>query len=417
MDTLPSTFYHSEAVKSFNKHAYEQNNIALPFDEAELIATARQQTGLERFGDEEFIPNLRVLINSLNSEANLNPFGKFIVRASILEPLKNRLWANACFEAYPEILEQEIEKPICIIGPHRSGTTRMHRMLASDLRLQHLPTWVGMNPAPRLKLPKYGAEQRYKEIEEGLGGMQACYQEAFIGHPMHPDWPEEEMLLMNMSFLSFSFLGNSYIPSFYRHYLEADKNAAYAYLVKMLKLISWARNDPPNKRWVLKNPAHMLDLTALKKALPDIKMVFPHRDPLKTVGSVISLMWLFGRQNTDMPLRGPMREIWWDYCQQAARRSIEARENLPADQQLDVYYEDINKNWRGVMRKVYEFSELEFTHDAENALANWLNDSEKDSLHVGHKYSLEDFGLTTNQVEEGMKFVRAKYNIPRESKP
>ena len=415
MDNLPSTHYHSDAVKGFNQHAREQGSPDLPFHLDELLTSAKQQTGLERIGDESFIPHLEVLIDSLNREANLNPFGKFVVRSSLLEPLKNRFWANACFEKFPEILDREIDKPICIIGPHRSGTTRMHRMLASDSRLQYLPTWVGMNPAPRLDLPEFGVKQRYEEVAQGLGGLQACYGEAFTAHPMHADWPEEEMLLLNTSFLSFSFLGNAYIPSFYQHYLHADKSAAYDYMVKLLKLISWSRNEPKDKRWVLKNPAHMLDLPALYKALPSIKMVFPHRDPLKTVGSVISLMWLFGRQNTDMPLRGPMREVWWDYCQQAANRAMSARASLPANQQLDVFYKEINDDWLKVMQNVYAFSELEFTPQAQQELANWLAESEKDSHHVGHRYALEDFGLSQDDVIRGMQQVSEKYAIPRES--
>lgn len=416
MDNLPSTHYHTDAVKGICQQAREHGWQPATFSFDACLQAAREQTGLSTFSDESFIPALEQLIASLNKSANLNPFGEAIVMASIIEPLKTRLRADDCFRKHPEILEYPLADPVCIIGPHRSGTTRMHRMMAEDTRLQYLATWEGMNPAPRLELPDFGKQVRYDEIAQALGGMQPCYGEAFTGHPMHPDWPEEEMLLLNTGFLSFSFLGNSYVPDFYQYFLQADKTPAYEYMVKLLKLISWQRKDPPTKRWLLKNPQHMLDLPTLVKVLPGIKMIFPHRDPLKTVGSVISLMWLFGRQNTDMPLRGPVREVWWDYCQQAARRAIAARENLPQEQQLDVLYQDINTDWRGVMRRVYAFAKLPFTAEVEQALENWLHASEKEAHHVGHRYALEDFGLSDEEVDAGMQFMRTRHNIPYESK-
>ena len=70
-------------------------------------------------------PALRVLLKSIEEEAHLNPFGRAIARGRTIGSLKNRLWANACFEAHPEILQRKILAPIVIIGPHRSGTTRL----------------------------------------------------------------------------------------------------------------------------------------------------------------------------------------------------------------------------------------------------------------------------------------------------
>ncbi len=382
MDILPSTQYHTDAVKAFNQQAMDSGWQRAKFVPELLMRQAKEQTQLEKFDDESFIPALEKLTESLNNTAELNPFGEMVVMSSIIEPLKTRLRADHCFRLHPEILDYPIENPVCIIGPHRSGTTRMHRMMAEDSRLQYLATWEGMNPAPYLDLPDFGAKKRYDEIT---------------------------------GFLSFSFLGNSYIPEFYQYFLQTDKSDAYAYMVKLMQLISWTRKDPPGKRWLLKNPQHMLDLPTLNKVLPGIKMIFPHRDPLKTVGSVISLMWLFCRQNTDAPRRLQMKEIWWDYCQQSARRALAARANLPAEQQLDVYYQDINHNWKEVMRKVYDFITLPFDAAAEQSLQAWLDASEKEAHHVGHAYALEDFGLTTSEVETGMQFVRERYNIPFES--
>lgn len=416
MDTKPSTRYHSPTVKHFNRVTRCFNLVGMrkiDLSEAALIAAARKETGLERFGDESFLPAMRTLLNAVEAEAKLNPFGRFIAKMRTLGSLKNRLWANACFETYPEIRQRRIVAPVIIVGPHRSGTTRMQRMLATDSRLQHLKTWEGINPAPRLGWPELGRAARYEEARQMIAGRQHAYPGS-TAHPMDADWPEEEMLLLNHSFCSFSAFGLYNIPSYYRWFLDADKTAAYRYMADLMKLISWSRGDPENKRWILKNPQHMLNLDVLLQTFPDAKLVFTHRDPIKTVGSVMSLAWHFAVQHTDMPCRAQIRDVWLDFCEQMTRRCIASREHIPAAQQLDVQYADMNRNWRGVMRRIYDFAGMEFTAEAETAMDAWLTSSEREGMHKGHRYALEDFGATAEEVDARMRFYRERYAIPYE---
>lgn len=415
MDILPSTHYHTPVVKQFNsEHPAGSGEIDLSGEA--LIAEARKETGLERFGDESFLPAMRTLLDAVEKEANLNPFGRFVARTRTLRSLNNRLWANACFEAHPDIRQRKIAAPVIIVGLHRSGTTRLQRMMATDPRLQYLTTWEGINPAPRLDLPDSGREARYKEVKKSLAARQFMYPGAFTAHPMDADWPEEEMLLLNHSFSGFSPLGLFHVPSYYRWFLQDDKRAAYRYMAELMKLISWSRGEPENKRWLLKNPQHMLDLPTLMKTFPDAKLVFMHRDPIKTVGSIMSLTWYYAVQHTDLPCRAQIRDVWMDFYEQMARRCIAAREHIPAAQQLDVHYADMNRDWRTEMRRIYEFAGIEFSADAESAMAGWLAESEQEGLHSGHRYALEDFGTTAEEVDARMKFYREHYAIPYEGR-
>ena len=68
------------------------------------------------------------------------------------------------------------------------------------------------------------------------------------------------------------------------------------------------------------------------------------------------------------------------------------------------------------MQRIYEFGGLDFGPQAQQALAGWLQASESENLHGGHKYSLEDFGTSKDEVEQRMKFVRERYDIPFESR-
>lgn len=417
MDVRPSTAYHSLPVKALGGLARTMEVLGFPpveLTEEALVAVARRETGLDRFGDEFFLPGLRELLKSLREEACLNPFGRRFAPKPIMRSLKNRLWANACFEAHPEILDRQIVAPVIVIGPIRSGTTRLQRMLAVDDRFQHLTAWEGFNPAPREATPGAGAAARRHETIKFLRMRQRLYPDADAGHPMDADWAEEEILLLNQSFSGLTPVGFYHIPGYCRWLLGHDRNDAYRYMADQMRLISWSRGDPETKPWVLKTPQHMLDLDVLVKVFPTAKFVFIHRDPVKTVASTLSLAWHLAVQNTDRPCRAQVRDVWFDLCEQMARRCIRARQALPAAQQIDVFYEEMNRDWRAVMRRIYHFCEMEFTPRVDGVMENWLAKSESENRHGRHRYSLDDFGVTPAEVGARMKFYRDQYAIPDE---
>jgi hypothetical protein len=160
----------------------------------------------------------------------------------------------------------------------------------------------------------------------------------------------------------------------------------------------------------------MLDMPTLLKVFPDAQIVFTQRDPLKTVGSVMSLMWFYAVQHTDGGCRAAIRDTWLDFCEQMARRCMQARVSIPAGQQIDVQYEEMNRDWRAVMRRLYPYFGMEFTAQAEQAMAAWLAKSDSEKRHGSHHYALEDFGVTGKQVDERMMFVRQKYDIAYENR-
>ena len=379
----------------------------------QLLAQARQETGLEHFGDLSFLPALSVLLDAVKTEAQLNAFGHAVVTDHTLRALRNRLWCQTYFEQNPLCSKRPIVAPVIIIGPHRSGTTRLQRMLATDARLQHLKTWEGINPGPRLDLPDFGTSIRYHEVKQMFDRRESVYP-GVAAHPMHPDWPEEDMLLLNQSFSGFLPIGMYYVPSYYDWFIQTDKSPAYRYMADLLNLISATRGDQDSKRWILKNPQHMLDLDVLLKVFPDAKLIFTHRDPIKTVGSVMSLMWHYAVQHTDMPRRAQIASIWLDFCERMARHCMRARASIPQSQQLDIYYDDMNRDWRSCLRRVYAFCEMEWSAETEHSMAAWLESSERENLQGLHRYSLEDFGTTEQEVEARMGFVRQRYAIPYE---
>src|SRR5690606_6264233 len=115
-----------------------------------LLDRAREHTGLDDFGEDRWFEQpLEALLEAIRSEARLNPAGEWSARAQIEKMLHDRLWAEAWFARHPEILARPLPHPVIVVGPMRSGTTRIHRLLAADHRFTHLRSFETISPVPR----------------------------------------------------------------------------------------------------------------------------------------------------------------------------------------------------------------------------------------------------------------------------
>jgi len=112
-----------------------------------LKKAAMKDTGLSDFGDFWEEP-LKVMLKSINEEAQLHPIGQFITRQRIINLLSVRLRAEDYFKRYPEILAQELYPCMVIVGLQRTGTTKLQRLLAADPDNRAILSWEALNPSP-----------------------------------------------------------------------------------------------------------------------------------------------------------------------------------------------------------------------------------------------------------------------------
>jgi hypothetical protein len=381
----------------------------LNFSEEHLIQTACRRLGLHDFGDESFRRNMRLWLQTLERR-DLHPAGRLTAHKLALHVLHNRLGAQEWFRKYPEILERSIAAPIIIMGFARSGTTRLHRVLASDSRLIHLRGWEAVFPVPwkaSVDSTKNGApDPRIKEADMYLRRWNQNFGKI---HPVSAMEPEEENNFLMHGFLpTFSFLDENKNPI-----RSASEVEAYEHMKRLLKLISWWRNDDPSKPWVLKAPMHMSHIDSLMQVFPNARLIFIHRDPIKVASSQASLYWHFRAHETNhldprSCAQVVLREMNYQY-----QKMVQARETIiPKNQQLDILYADMNRDWHQVMSKIYEFIGLEYSSEARRQQSEWMESKNKNWQ--GAKHRLEDFGADAKTVDEALLDYRERFNIPYE---
>lgn len=389
-----------------------------PMDASALMEAASKETGLNDFGDERFLEPLTLLIRAYNEEAPLNPVGRFLARSNILRLLKGRLLTEDLITRHPEILERELPDPVIIVGLARSGTTRLQRLLAADERFLHMKSWESVYPAPDaecLAAREAGTpDPRSTALEQQLKAVLYMSPQIAAVHPLGTFEVEEEIGLLQHAFATQLFEIQAPIPAFAEWLMNNSQNAAYEYMVRQLKLLSWFRQDPLDKPWLLKSPQHMQDLDALLHVFPNAKIICPHRDPVKVAGSTCSMAWNAIVRDSDTVTPQWVGQEWLGKTQRMLHKTLEVRATMPAQNQYDLLYADITADWQQAMQGIYDFLGLPFTDQARAGMQAWL-DSNQQHKHGAHKYSLADFGLSSEEVEAQLRFYRERFNIPFET--
>lgn len=375
-----------------------------------LIANARKKSGLHNFGDEWFREPLGVLVESINKEAQLSALGKAIQKGRLEGALVSRLRVEELCKKHPEILDIDLGKIVVIAGLQRTGTTTLHRLLAADPNMRSLISWEALNPLP---LPKEKHGQPTKRISQGKiaeKGLAYLAPEFFAIHPCEHDAPEEDVLLLDLSFMSQAPEATMHVPSYAAWLEKQDNTRAYQYQRKLMQVLLWQR---PAKNWVLKTPHHMEYLDCILDVFPEATIVQTHRDPQKTMGSFCSMVAHGRGVFSDHVDAKEVARHWVRKVHRLMELSIEVRQRRGEERFIDVSYYDLLEDPIAEVKKIYQFAGIEFS---ESAIRSAEHTKKRNVQHRygRHVYDLADFDLSKEQLENEFGFYRERYGIPHE---
>jgi len=383
-------------------------------DKDALLEEAAAATGLNDFGDRWFEKPFEVLLDSVKHEAQLNAAGEFSATKMFHHVLRDRLYTQMWFKRHPEILARPLKNPVVIVGPMRSGTTRLHRLLAADQRFAHLRSFETISPVPRPGFEQVLAGEaedfRPKLAARILKVARLANPRTLSIHPTGAYEPEEELGLVAASMYGMKWEAQWNVPSYAEWCHEESAIPAYRHMANLLRLIGWSQQESSLRPWILKTPQHMLDLPALLEVFPDARLIFTHRDPKQVVGSAASLAWnqtIIYSDHNDPAQTG---RDWLGKTATMIARMRAARDAIPRERMIDVQYEDMETDWRGTMERVYRFLDLEM-EPAVAGMEDYLDRSARLKRHP-HRYSLAEFGLREDKVNERFADYTETFGIP-----
>jgi hypothetical protein len=218
----------------------------------------------------------------------------------------------------------------------------------------------------------------------------------FIGiHYIDAASPEECWRVLRQSGKSIGFESLAYVPAYSAWLAGQDWTDAYQRHKRNLQLIGLHDAD---RRWVLKNPSHLVALDALMAVYPDALVVRTHRDPAVAVASACSLSAEATRGWSEVFTGAVIGRTHLDMLARAHATFESARAGYSAEQFLDVEYDDFTADPIGMVRRIYEAFGLDWTTEVEAAVTTIDAESRQQGRGPAHRYSLTDYGLTEAEV-------------------
>lgn len=400
-------------IRVFNAAATPIAKRAAPYllKPEHLLAAAKRQVPAADFDELFFGEPLERLTQSILTEARLTPLGLTIQRFRLVGALANRLRLDALCRQHPEILATPLPPLLVIAGLQRTGTTMLHRLLASLPDVRAILSWEALNPVPFAGERGDEQRRRIKQAERAEAGLRYLAPEFFAIHPIETHAPEEDILLLDLSFMTQTPEATMHVPS-YAAWLEAqDHRPAYAYLRKTLQALQWLR---PGKYMVLKTPHHMEYLDVLLSTFPQAMVVQTHRDPRKTMASFCSMV-AHGRavfSNHVDPLE--VGRHWLRKVDRMISRSIAARQATANQARcVDVLYAELIRDPEWQIQGILERFGLPWQNQFSQVLRQTRSQNSQHK-YGKHSYKLDDFGLCQQQVADRFAAYCRLYNIPKE---
>ncbi|MCB2046976.1 MAG: sulfotransferase [Novosphingobium sp.] len=380
-----------------------------------LIAEAFAATGLSNLGGEAlaepgFHKRLNALCSALESEANLTALGRTRAHCRLLAMVISRLRTVDYVGQVSDL--PEITAPLIGTGMPRTGTSFLQALLAQDPGNLVPRTGQGMVPIPPLGV--LNDEQARLDLTWKMLAFQGFdSDEVNAIHPFAPDAEDEDVLFQEGAVCGL-YQGFYNVPS----YSPVIYEAYYEQIAWQKQLMRLIQAQYPGKRWVLKAPEYVSRLDDVLRQFPDGMVFVNHRDPARTISSIASLYVTFQAVNSDFSIPG---EYLGPPMLQGQAASIKAlkewRKAHPQVKIVDIHYKQLVADPVGTAEALYGEFGLDFTSEAKASMEQFVSGRNRHGQAqsgVKHTYSLADFGLTEDMVEEAFGDYLDSYGVERE---
>lgn len=383
----------ADKANEFLGRAWERGWLPPPALEADALwalaakpygarAEAAEHGGRSAEDVADFRERLTRLIAAVHAQADLNPLGRAMAWGQLSRVVKNRLAFGALWAERPELLATRLAAPIIIIGHMRSGTTRIHTLLAADPAHSHTRYCDAYHPVPA----RLGMNRVKAGLELAMLGLLNPWMQSI--HPMAPAAVEEELAWLSAALHHSIYESQWHIPAYSAWSEARDPAPIYREFARILATDAAHRGVAGRPR-VLKVPAFAEDLATLLALFPDARLVIARREREAVLKSAISLAANQMAMQSDTCSIEAIEARWQHKIALRENRMALALEGWTGPvARLD--FDEINADWEGAIARCYGALGLDLTGDALLAMRRVMAASE-DGHHHAHAAQLARF--------------------------
>lgn len=348
--------------------------------------------------------------------------GYLVAHATVLPAV----WASSAVPLaldnllYPGWAREPLERPLFIVGNHRTGSTFLHRLLAGDT--QTFATFRLFE----LALPAVTQKRLVRamgRVDAAVGGPLAAlvrwldarwatdYRDV---HPMGITLPEEDEYVLFFRVAS-AAMWETFpdVPRMRRHFwsdTDMDPAELDGHLAFYRRVAQRQRHHLGQGTWLSKNPLFSTRVRGLRRTFPDARFVYLVRDPRKVVASTASLLHAALSGVGALRSREQLMEMVHEICERMYGETLDNLADLPPERLVVVRQEDLVADLDGTLERMLEQVGLPYT----DALRAAAERARRDGPKKTHRYSLEDWGLTEADVIERYRGVMERWGYPTE---
>ena len=341
--------------------------------------------------------SLNVLIDSINKEAELTFFGEKAASYQIKQHLRNR---HLIASEFKDLNTQKISSPIIVIGLPRSGTTFLFNLLAKD-KLNRSPLfWEMMNPLPLAKPNSIREKYRVLRSDAIL-----YFKEKYIPnlddlHKIRSISPEECLLIKVFALQSIMYFYMANTPTYLEYLKGSDTSESYIWHSRFLRILEETRKP---ERWLLKDPSHLGNLDEILGIYPEAKFIHITRDPSETLPSICSLTHQVRRGFSNTINLNELGQQTLDFWSASNDKNEKQKAYLTSQKYFTVQYRDLIEDPINLIKDIYRNFKFHLNEDTLMSMESYIETGKKEAK-AKHKYTLEDYGLTREEVHNKLNF-------------
>jgi hypothetical protein len=159
----------------------------------------------------------------------------------------------------------------------------------------------------------------------------------------------------------------------------------------------------------------MWGLEHLLATYPDARIVFTHRDPVKTMTSYSSLTALVRSMGSDEVDKLEIAKDWTARIKHVLEHAIEVRtaRGYPDAIFYDMYFQAFVTDPFREIEKIYDAIGLPMTEEGANAMRAFIADNPK-GKHGIHRYAPEEYGVVPEKIRDEFRPYLDRFGLQPE---
>jgi len=310
---------------------------------------------------------------------------------------------------YPGFTRVKVNKPFFITGLTRTGSTLLYNsmhldshnftsmklweiILAPSITQRKIVAFL-TRPAP---VYRFLAHKLLPFIETNLfGGIKNIHPARFL------EIEEDEFVFYQVFSSGSLFFLFPRIRHFLRYsrfdesFNRRTRKRSMKYYKRIIQRHLWFHG--PEKHYLSKSPSHTARIKSLRMTFPDLKIIYLLRDPKKSIPSTFSLFSAI-RESNHVPVtdKKEFLEDGLELADHWLRHPLNILKQSPKIPMLIIQSADLFQKTDKTIRTIYREFDLNLSSGFSDELENYNPGQHKSR----HSYSLEEFGLTEEMLEE-----------------